>query len=295
MQNTLNSRNPNAQSVRPGLDKLVLALVALYLIVPLAATFVFGLSDGASFNLSSYGQIFSDGDFLRTLLLSLLLACLSTLLTVILITPTLYWLQLRLPQARPLSEFLSLLPFAVPPIVLSLGYLEVFGDSHPLIDTLSLGLVPLLSNPPFNIVNTPQLLVFAYVIVALPFSYRPIDNSLRALNTRVLAEAAASLGSGWWHTFLRIILPNVWPGVISAALLTFSTAMGEFTIAVLSGVYTFPVYLNQTGQGNAHKAASLTILSFIITLICVLAIILLVQGRPSRSGRRNTIEVATGR
>lgn len=295
MQNTLSSRNPNAQSFRPGLDKLVLALVALYLIVPLAATFVFGLSDGASFNLSSYGQIFGDGDFLRTLLLSLLLACLSTLLTVILITPTLYWLQLRLPQARPLLEFLSLLPFAVPPIVLSLGYLEVFGDSHPLIDTLSLGLVPLLSNPPFNIVNTPQLLVFAYVIVALPFSYRPIDNSLRALNTRVLAEAAASLGSGWWHTFLSVILPNAWPGVISAALLTFSTAMGEFTIAVLSGVYTFPVYLNQTGQGNAHKAASLTIVSFIITLICVLAIILLVQGRPGRSGRRSTIEVATGR
>ena len=291
MQNTLGSRS----SFRPGFDKLVLVLVALYLIVPLAATFVFGLSDGSSFNLGSYAQIFSDGDFLKTLSLSLLLACLSTLLTVILITPTLYWLQLRLPQARPLLEFLSLLPFAVPPIVLSLGYLEVYGDSHPLIDTLSLGLVPLLSNPPFNIVNTPQLLVFAYVIVALPFSYRPIDNSLRALNTRVLAEAASGLGSGWWHTFLTVILPNIWPGVISAALLTFSTAMGEFTIAVLSVIYTFPVYLNQTGQGNAHKAASLTILSFIITLICVLAIILLVQGRSNRGGRRSTIEVATGR
>ena len=293
MQNTL--RQPGSQSFRPGLDKVVLVLVALYLIVPLAATFVFGLSDGSSFNLSSYGQVFSDGDFLKTLLLSLLLACLSTLLTVILITPTLYWLQLRLPQARPLLEFLSLLPFAVPPIVLSLGYLEVFGDSHPLIDTLSLGLVPLLSNPPFNIVNTPQLLVFAYVVVALPFSYRPIDNSLRALNTRVLAEASSSLGSGWWHTFLAVILPNIWPGVISAALLTFSTAMGEFTIAVLSGVYTFPVYLNQTGQNNAHKAASLTILSFLITLVCVMAIILLVQGRSRRTGRASTIEVATGR
>ncbi|GAC1367161.1 MAG: ABC transporter permease [Ktedonobacteraceae bacterium] len=295
MQNTLNAKQDAARSFRFGVDKLVLVLVALYLLVPLGATFVFGLSDGSSFNLGSYAQVFGDADFAKTLLLSLLLALLSTLLTVILITPTVYWLQLRLPQARPVLEFLSLLPFAVPPIVLSLGYLEVYGDSHPLIDTLSLGLVPLLSNPPFNIVNTPQLLVFAYVVVALPFSYRPIDNSLRALNTRVLAEASSSLGSGWWHTFLRVILPNIWPGVISAALLTFSTAMGEFTIAVLSGIYTFPVYLNQTGQGNAHKAASLTILSFIITLICVLAIILLVQSRPGKTGRSNTIEVATGR
>ena len=285
----------NSRSARFGLDSAMLLLVLVYLLVPLGATFFFGLADNTGASLNTYADILSDGDFSKTLLLSLLLACASTLLTVVLVTPTAYWVQLRLPQARPLLEFLSLLPFAVPPIVLSLGYLEVFGDAHPVIDTLSLGLVPLLSNPPFNIVNTPQLLIFAYVVVALPFSYRPIDNSLRSINTRVLAEAAASLGSGWWRTFLSVILPNIWPGVINAALLTFSTAMGEFTLAVLSGVYTFPVYLNQTGQSNAHKAASLTILSFVITLICVLAIILLVQQGAGKRGRAGTIEVATGR
>ncbi len=284
----------HTQQAALGIDKVVLLLVALYLLVPLGATFVFGLSDGSGFDLSTYAQIFGDADFLQTLLISLLLATLSMLLTVVLITPTVYWAQLRLPQVRPLLEFLSLLPFAVPPIVLSLGYLEVFGAAHPWLDILSLGLVPLFSVV-FNIVNTPQLLVFAYVVIALPFSFRPIDNSLRALNTRVLVEAASSLGSSWWRTFLSIILPNIWPGVISAALLTFSTAMGEFTLAALSGVYTFPVYLNQTGQGNAHKAASLTILSFIITFICVLAIILLVQRRPARTGRTSTLDMPAGR
>jgi len=291
MHKTLNSRS--SQPFRVEVDKVMLTLAALYLLIPLGATLVFSLSNGSGFNTISYTQVLSDADFTKTLLLSLLLACLSTLLTVVLITPTIYWLQLRLPQARPLLEFLSLLPFAVPPIVLSLGYVEVFGDAHPFIDALSFGLVPLLSNPPFNIVNTPQLLVLAYVIVALPFSYRPIDNSLRALNTRVLAEAASSLGSGWWRTFLSVILPNIWPGVIIAALLTFTTAVGEFTIAVLSGVYTFPIYLDVTGQNDAHKAAALTILSFIITLVCVLAIILLVPRRRDKTD--TTIEVATGR
>src|SRR5207249_4275837 len=101
------------------------------------------------------------------------------------------------------------------------------------IDILSFGLVPLLSNDPFTIYNTAPLLVCSYVIISLPFVYRPIDNSLRAINTTVLTEAAYSLGSGWWRTFLTVILPNIWPGVISAALLTFSTAMGEFTLASL--------------------------------------------------------------
>jgi putative spermidine/putrescine transport system permease protein len=285
-------RRNRPSSWRFGLDTLFLILVMLYLIVPLGATLSFGLSNGRSIDFGSYQQIFLDHDFSQTLILSLELALASTLLAVILVTPTVYWVQLRLPQARPLMDFLSLVPFAVPAIVMSLGMVEVYGSSNLLINVLSLGLVPLLSSPPFTIVNTPQLLTCAYVIISLPFVYRPIDNSLRAINTRVLTEAAYSLGSGWWRTFLMVILPNIWPGVISAALLTFSTAMGEFTLAALFGVYTFPIYLNQVGQGDAHKAASLAILSFIFTLICVLGIILLVRGRPGQQGE---VEIAAAK
>jgi putative spermidine/putrescine transport system permease protein len=190
-------------------------------------------------------------------------------------------------------DFLSLVPFAMPAIVLAVGVLQVYsGTPNPLIGILSLGLVPVLSNDPFNIVNTPPLLICAYVIIALPFVYRPIDNSLRAVNTRVLSEAAYSLGSGWWRTFLTVILPNIWPGVISAALLTFSTVMGEFTLATLFNIYTFPIYLNGVGQNDPHKAASLAILSFIFTLVCVLGIILLVRGRPGGRRAGNQVEIA---
>ncbi|MBV9228352.1 MAG: ABC transporter permease subunit [Chloroflexi bacterium] len=286
-------RSVKATQFRFGLDTLTLLLVILYLVIPLGATLAFGLSSGSSMSFSTYSQIFSDGDFSKTLLISLGLGFASTILAVVLVTPTAYWVQLRLPQVRPLLEFLSLVPFAVPAIVMSLGLLEVYGTPNPLMNVLSLGLVPLLSSPPLNIVNTPQLLACAYVIVSLPFVYRPIDNNLRAINTRVLTEAASSLGSGWWKTFLVIILPNLWPGVISAALLTFSTAMGEFTLASLFGVYTFPIYLNQVGQNDAHKAASLAILSFIFTLICVLGIILLIQRGPGGRGRKGEVEFAT--
>lgn len=279
-------KTPPQGRARPfsiGVDMLFLVLVMLYLLVPLGATLAFGLSGGNGINFSSYQQIFADGDFTKTLLLSLELALASTVLAIVLVTPTAYWVQLRLPQARPLMDFLSLVPFAVPAIVMSLGLLEVYGTPNTLISILSLGLVPVLSNPPFTLVNSPQLLACAYVIVSLPFVYRPIDNSLRAINTRVLTEAASSLGSTWWRTFLTIILPNVWPGVVSAALLTFSTAMGEFTLSSLFGIYTFPIYLNQVGQNDARKAASLAILSFIFTLICVLGIVLFVRNKPGQN------------
>jgi len=278
-----------------GLDKLFLVLVILYLIIPLGATLIFGLSGARGIGFSTYQQIFSDTNFSTTLLLSLGLAFASTILAILLVTPTAYWVQLRLPRARPLMDFLSLVPFAVPAIVLSLGLVQVYGSSNPLVNVLSLGLVPLLSNPPFNIVNTSPLLACSYVIIALPFVYRPIDNSLRAINTAVLTEAAYSLGSGWWRTFLTVILPNIWPGVISAALLTFSTVMGEFTLASLFGIFTFPIYLNTVGQNEPHEAASLAILSFIFTLICVLGIIFFVRRGAGGARREDKLDIVAAK
>ena len=261
-----------------GLDKIFLIIVLLYLLIPLATTLAFSLTDGAGITLAPFGHIFSDPDFATTFPRSLELALASTILVVILVTPTAYWIQLRLPQARPIMDFLTLVPFGVPAIVMAFGLIQVYGSPNPLVNVLSLGLVPLLSNQ-LNWYNTPQLLVCAYAIIALPFVYRPIDNSLRAINTRVLSEAAYSLGSGWWRTFLTIIIPNIWPGIISAALLTFATVMGEFTVAELFSIYTFPIYLDVTTQNDAHKAAALTVLSFALTLVCVLAIIFLLRRR----------------
>ncbi len=274
-------------------DVLFLVLFLIYMIIPLGATLVFGVSGGNGISFGSYQQIFADKDFSNTLLISLELSLAATILAVVLVTPTVYWMQLRVPQARPLLDFLTLVPFAVPAILLALGLNEVYGSSNIFIDILSLGLVPLLSIPPFNIVATPPLLACAYVIVSLPFVYRPIDNSLRAINTRVLTEASYSLGGGWWRTFLTIVLPNILPGVVSAALLTFSTAMGEFTLASLFGIYTFPIYLNQIGQSDAHKAASLSIISFLFTLVCVLVILVFV-GRTPR-GRRQTVQITAAK
>ena len=262
-----------------GVANIALLFVLLYLLVPLGATLWFGLDTGNGFDLSSYQRIFSDPDFSQTFITSLELAVATTILAVVLVTPTAYWVQMRIPQARPLLDYLTLIPIAMPAIILAVGLVQVYsGTANRLISFLSLGLVPALDN--LNIVNTPPLLVCAYVIIALPFVYRPIDNALRAINTTVLTEAAYSLGSGWWRTFLTVILPNIWPGIISAALLTFSIVMGEFTIAQLFGIYTFPIFLNNVGQNDPHRAALLSILSFIITLICVLGIILLVRRRP---------------
>lgn len=292
--NLTSPKGKPARRRRFGVANIVLIFVMLYLLVPLGATLVFSLNDGKNFGLSSFQRVLSDADFATTFPFSLELAVATTILMVILITPTAYWIQLRLPQARPIMDFLALVPFGVPAIVMGFGLIQVYGSPNTLVSVLSLGLVPFLSNQ-LNVVNTAPLLVCAYVIIALPFTYRPIDNNLRAINTRVLSEAAYSLGSGWWRTFLTVVLPNIWPGIISASLLTFAVVMGEFTLAELFSIYTFPIYLDVTGQNDAHKAAALTILSFTITLICVLGIILLIRFRPGGTGKDSQIEIGAAK
>lgn len=294
-QHTKPSYSKRSLSLALGVDRVVLALVMLYLLVPLGATLAFGLTSGKGIDLAPYSAILTDHDFVQTLTLSLELALATTVLTIALITPTAYWIRVRVPQAHPLMEFLVLVPFAVPAIVMAFGLVEVYSTPDTLTSILSVGLVPLLSSPEVNIVNTPPLLVCTYVIIALPFVYRPIDNSLRAINTVTLMEAASSLGSGWLRTFLTIILPNILPGVISAALLTFSTVMGEFTLASLFDIYTFPIYLNVTGQSDPHKAASLVIFSFLFTLICGLGLLFLIRLRPGHTTGEADLDLVAGK
>jgi ABC-type uncharacterized transport system permease subunit len=290
------ARAPSPSTRRSlSLNNIILVLVALCLLIPPIASLAFSFSNGTKIDFSAFHQLFSDNMFKQSLVHSLEMAFATAILTIVLVTPTAYWVHHRVPQARSFLHVLTLIPFVVPAIIMSLGLVELYGTSNPLADILSLGLVPLLSAAPFHIVNTPQLLVCAYVILSLPFVYRFIENSLRAINTTALTEAAYSQGSGWWRAFLTVIVPNIWPGVMSAALLTFSMVMGEFTLASLFGVFTFPVYLNATGQENPHKAAFLALLSFLFTLISVLGIIFLLRRRVGRTEPEGEIGIVASK
>jgi putative spermidine/putrescine transport system permease protein len=79
-----------------------------------------------------------------------------------------------------------------------------------------------------------------------------------------------------------VILPNISGGAFAGAFLTFALVMGEFTMASLALFTTFPTYINYIGQTKANPAAALTIISFGITWLALLGI-LLIGRRPGRT------------
>jgi len=127
------------------------------------------------------------------------------------------------------------------------------------------------------------VLVFTYVVLALPFSYRSLDAGFRSIDVRTLTDAAHSLGASGITVLLRIIVPNLRQAMMSAAFLTFTLVMGEYTISsVMEFTDTFPVYAYTTGQSQAQPAAALSMISLSLTWAAMLAILFLGRGPRGR-------------
>jgi putative spermidine/putrescine transport system permease protein len=251
---------------------VVLVIGALYFLVPIAATVKFSVEQGhQGFGFQAYRQIFDDPVFRHTLWFSVQLALETTVVTMALMVPTVYWVHLRLPKIRPAVESVTILPFVIPPIVLVVGLFDFFKFFSP--DWVL-----------ENFVFTPKFLVTAYVVLALPYVYRALDAGIRAVDIQTLTEAAESLGASRSRTLFRVILPNLREAVLAACLLTFVIVLGEFTIASIALYQTFPVYITTIGSAQAFPAAALTVIAVGLTFLA--AAVFLVLGRMGMRQRR---------
>lgn len=226
---------------------------ALYFLLPLAATFHFSLKmrrDALSFD--AYRVVLADPAFQATFGYSVLMALMTIVVGVVLVLPTAYWIQLKLPRLRGVVEFITLLPLVIPAIVIVFGYLKMYNSSSWL---------PLTAHER----GTDLLLLSSYVTLSLPYLYRAIDTGLAAVDVRGLTEAAQSLGAGWRLILLRVIFPNVTAALLSGAFLTFAVVIGEFTMASLLNRPAFGPYLQLIGANRAYEPSALAIIAFLVT------------------------------
>lgn len=236
---------------------LVLILGVGYFLLPLYGMSEFSLKMRRGvYSFDAYRKVLADPQFQETFTYSVVMALATIVFGIILIVPTAYWVRLKLPQARPLVEFLTLLPLVIPAIVVVFGYIRLYNTSSWLPMTGSM-------------TGTNILLMFGYTTLALPYMYRAVDTGLRAIDVATLTEAAQSLGAGWVTILARVILPNVLVAVLSGALLTFAIVIGEFTMAALLNRPAFGPYMQVLGANRAYEPAALAVIAFAITWACM--------------------------
>lgn len=202
--------------------------------------------------------------------LTLELACIVTLLLLLVGTPIAWWLATTRSRLRNAVGAVVALPIVLPPTVLGFYLLIVMGPDGPVgMLTRSLGMGGL----PFTFAG----LVVASVFYSLPFVVQPIQNAFMAMGPRPL-EVAASLRASPWDSFIHVALPLARPGFLTAAVLGFAHTVGEFGVVLMIGgnipgktqVLSVQIYnhVEAIEYGQAHGlAAGLVVFSFLVLLL----------------------------
>jgi putative spermidine/putrescine transport system permease protein len=243
----------------------VFTVFGLFFVVPLLAMGRFSL-EGAklgTWSLTAWRQIASyQGSGIPPLMsaieLTLELAVITCVVTMVLLVPTMIWVRLRVKWLARTMEFLCLLPLTIPAIVLVVGLGPIYNKiQHYELSAL--------------------MLFWIYVILAFPYAYRALSAGLGTIDVETLSEAARSLGASWFTVMFRVIVPNMRQAILNALLLTWALVLGEYTIAYLLLYSNLQVELYSISRNTPNAgvlfSTSFAALLFAFALLLILSFV----------------------
>jgi molybdate transport system permease protein len=184
--------------------------------------------------------------------------------------PLAYWLATTRARWRFLVEAVVAVPLILPPTVIGFYILMATGPNSPLGQAYeSLAGRPL----PFSFAG----IVVGSVVYNLPFAVRPFVSALAGVDRR-LVEASWCLGVSKLGTFVRVVCPLAWPGILTGLVLTFAHTVGEFGVVLMLGgniegvtrTVSIVIYddVQALDYGAAHRT-SLLLVGFSFAVLCL--------------------------
>lgn len=218
----------------------------------------------------SMAEVLTRPEILDALRLSLICATLATVLCLALGVPLAWLLARGSFRGRALLRALVTVPLVLPPVVGGVALFTALGRE---------GLVGRWLDEWFGITLpfTTAAVVVAEAFVALPFLVIAVEGALRGADPRY-EEAAATLGASRWHTFRRVTLPLVAPGLAAGAVLCWARALGEFGATItFAGNFpgttrTMPIEVYLALQRDPDAAVALSLLLLVVS-VAVLALL----------------------
>jgi spermidine/putrescine transport system permease protein len=219
---------------RSSLATVILSLLTLlvyaYLFAPILVVIIASFNTTgltsfppAGFTVDWYRELLRDRDLLAALRRSLTIAVTTALLTASLATATAIGLRRLAPRWRRFLQAFFYLPIVVPGIVAGIALVFWFKRVG----------VPL---------GYPSILL-AHIVHAFPYALALVLAAFSSFDPR-LEEASLDLGATPWHTFRRVTLPLIAPGVLGGMLLAFTLSFDEFVLTFFvtgGGITTLPL------------------------------------------------------
>ena len=254
---------------------VALALVGLFLILPLVTVFVEALRHGWA----GYLAALQEPDAWAAIRLTLLTASIAVPLNLVFGVAAAWAISKFEFRGKSLLITLVDLPFSVSPVVAGLIYILVFGAAG--------WLGPWLVAHDIKIVFALPGIVLTTVFVTFAFIARELIPLMQAQGSEE-EVAALVLGANGWQIFWRVTLPNIKWGLLYGVILCNARAMGEFgAVSVVSGhirglTNTMPLHV-EILYNEYQSVAAFTVASLLALLaLFTLALKSLVQWRQSR-------------
>lgn len=263
-----------------GLLWLLLCLVAAISLLPSLRLLIAALLDWRLGGDSSLWRVLSNPATWTALYNSLYTSGLGTLISLLLGSLFAFCLALTNIRFKPVWVFLFMLPMMIPPQVTALSWLQLFGPSSILLN--SIGLAPGFGSA--NPLYSAQGIALLLGIQHAPLVFLALRTQLQCLPKEHI-EAARLNGASLWRVFFDIVLPLCRTALWGGAAIAFVSALGNFGIPAMLGIpislFVLPVYIYQTlssfGPSMLNDVAALSV------LMGALAIgIVIVQGHMQR-------------
>ena len=224
---------------------------------------------GNEVDFSLFGFVFQVPVRLKVFFLTIVYSAIVTVITFIMAYPLAYYLaKIVSPKSLPTLFLLLFVPLWVSEILRSFAWWIILAFKGPLNAVLmSLGLID---------VEIRWIAGFSPVVIGLVYTYVlfmvfPLYNSMQSLDSNQI-EAAEDLGSPWWRTHWRVILPHAKPGIASGAVMVFMLSAGSLLVPSLlgsttSGWFTQTIQEIMLGSQDWNTGAAF---AFMLLIACTL-------------------------
>ncbi len=260
---------PRRRSVLPGFG-LSLGYTLLYLsllvLIPLSATFW----RTATMGWDAFWATISAPRVLASLQLSFGAALLAALINAI-FGMLVAWVlvRYRFPGSKIIDALVDL-PFALPTAVAGIALTALYAPNG--------WLGSWLEPHGFKVAFTPVGIVVALTFIGLPFVVRTVQPVLEELESE-LEEASACLGANRWQTFSRVIMPPLFPALLTGFALAFARAVGEYgSVIFIAGNMPMVseiaplMIITKLEQYDFSGATAIAVVMLIISFILLFAI-----------------------
>lgn len=247
--------------------KTLMTLMLVFFYLPILYMIIFSFNESKSltsftgFSLRWYAHMLESRDMMSALYTTFSVALLATLISTVVGTISAIGLSKSRKVIRDIMEQVNNLPMMNPDIVTAIGFMLLFIT--------------------FKVEKGYVTMLLAHIAFCIPYVMLSVMPKIRSLDPN-LADAAMDLGATPWQALIKVIVPQITPGIFSGALIAFTMSVDDFIISyfVTGGgvknlsimVYTMSKRVNPSI--NAISTLVILIISVVLVLINVMPVVM---------------------